>query len=59
VAEVLEGLAVEDSLRGLESARRAGIDCAVVRHPFTASQRFDAAWRFLDSVRDLPRVLRE
>lgn len=54
-----EALAVEDSVRGLESARRAGLECAVIRHPFTAGQRFDGAWRVLDSVRDLPGLLAE
>lgn len=54
-----EALAVEDSLRGLESARRAGIDCVVVRSTFTAGQHFDGAWRILDSVRELPGLLEE
>jgi HAD superfamily hydrolase (TIGR01509 family) len=52
-----EALALEDSARGLEAARRAGLDCLVIRSPFTASQDFGAAWRVVDSVREVPALL--
>ena len=53
-----EALALEDSARGLEAARRAGLDCLVIRSPFTASQDFGAAWRVVDSIREVPALLR-
>jgi beta-phosphoglucomutase-like phosphatase (HAD superfamily) len=47
--EAAQALVIEDSERGLRSAVAAGIDCAVVDHPFTASQHFDRArYRFPD-----------
>jgi HAD superfamily hydrolase (TIGR01509 family) len=52
-----EALALEDSVRGLKSACRAGLDCVVVRSPFTASQDFAVAWRVVDSIREVPSLL--
>jgi HAD superfamily hydrolase (TIGR01509 family) len=52
-----EALALEDSARGLEAASRAGLDCLVIRSPFTASQDFGAAWRVVDSIREVPALL--
>jgi len=52
-----EALALEDSVRGLKSACRAGLDCLVVRSPFTASQDFAMAWRVVDSIRQVPALL--
>lgn len=52
-----EAIALEDSARGLEAARRAGLDCLVIRSPFTASQDFGAAWRVVDSIREVPALL--
>ena len=52
-----EALALEDSVRGLKSARAAGLDCVVVRSPFTASQDFAMAWRVVDSIRQVPSLL--
>jgi beta-phosphoglucomutase-like phosphatase (HAD superfamily) len=47
--EPVQALVIEDSERGLRSAVAAGIDCAAVSHPFTASQNFDQArYRFSD-----------
>lgn len=56
-AQPEEAVAIEDSSRGLSSARAAGLDCVVLRNRFTATQDFTSAWRILDSVKDLPRVL--
>ena len=56
-AQRTEALALEDSARGLEAARRAGLDCVVIRSPFTASQDFGAAWRVVDSIREVPALL--
>jgi HAD superfamily hydrolase (TIGR01509 family) len=52
-----EALALEDSVRGLKSACRAGLECLVVRSPFTASQDFAMAWRVVDSIRQVPALL--
>lgn len=52
-----EAIAIEDSARGLKSARAAGIDCIIVRHPFTASQDFSGATAIVDSIRDVPMAL--
>ena len=52
-----EAVAVEDSARGLKSAISAGLDCIVIRHPFTAAQNFSGARLMVDSIRDLPGVL--
>jgi HAD superfamily hydrolase (TIGR01509 family) len=52
-----DALALEDSARGLEAANRAGLDCLVIRSSFTASQDFGAAWRVVDSIREVPAVL--
>lgn len=42
-----QALVIEDSERGLRSAVAAGIDCAVIGHPFTAAQNFaKARYRF-------------
>lgn len=47
--EPSQALVIEDSERGLRSAVAAGIDCAVIYHPFTAGQRFaKAKYRFAD-----------
>jgi HAD superfamily hydrolase (TIGR01509 family) len=50
-------VAVEDSARGLRSTLEAGLDCIVVRSPFTASQDFSGAWRVVDSIRQVPEIL--
>ena len=52
-----DALAIEDSARGLSSAVSAGLECAIIRNDFTATQDFTGAWRVLDSVRDLPSAL--
>lgn len=52
-----EALVLEDSARGLASARAAGIRCLIVQNPFTASQNFGEAWRVVDSIRDVPPML--
>ena len=31
--------------------------CLVIRSPFTASQDFGAAWRVVDSIREVPALL--
>ena len=46
-------LAVEDSQRGLRAAVAAGLDCAVVHHPFTASQDFSLATYRVASLAEL------
>ena len=56
-AATSDALALEDSVRGLASARAAGLDCLVIRSAFTASQDFSAAWRVVDSVLQVPELL--
>jgi HAD superfamily hydrolase (TIGR01509 family) len=56
-AQPEHAVVIEDSARGLKAARAAGIDCIVIRHPFTAAQDFTGAWRMVDSIREVPRVL--
>jgi HAD superfamily hydrolase (TIGR01509 family) len=50
-------VAIEDSARGLHSTLAAGLDCIVVRSPFTASQDFSGAWRVVDSILQVPGIL--
>jgi len=45
-------VAIEDSPRGLASARAAGVRCVVVRSDFIGSGGFDGAERVLDQVAD-------
>jgi HAD superfamily hydrolase (TIGR01509 family) len=56
-AESARAFAVEDSARGLRSALAAGVPCIVIRSAFTASEDFSGAFRVIDSIRDVPRVL--
>lgn len=50
---------VEDSERGLDAAKAAGIRCIVVPHNLTQGSNFSGAYRVLDSIREVvPAVLR-
>ena len=48
-----DALAIEDSQRGLRAAVAAGLDCAVVHHPFTATQDFSLATYRVASLSEL------
>ena len=48
-----ECLVVEDSPRGLQAARAAGIECIVVRSHLTRKHAFDGAYRIVDSMDEL------
>lgn len=48
---------VEDSPRGLASARAAGIRCLVLRNPMTRHHRFDGAHAVADSVAELHALI--
>lgn len=48
---------IEDSERGLASARAAGLRCVIVPSRLTRGQPFDGAWRVLDDVRDVPPLI--
>jgi HAD superfamily hydrolase (TIGR01509 family) len=50
-------LAIEDTPRGLQAARRAGIDCVVIPTPLTRHADFSAATHVLGSVSQLPALL--
>ena len=52
-----EALVVEDSERGLRSAVAAGIDCAVVYHPFTEPQDFSQATYRIDTLAELEQLV--
>jgi HAD superfamily hydrolase (TIGR01509 family) len=56
-AEPSEVIAIEDSSRGLRSARAAGIECIVIRNSFTSSMDFSGALQILDSVTELPKTV--
>ena len=53
-----ECLIIEDSQRGLTSAINAGIECAVVANEFTKTHDFSKASYKIDSIKDLPALLR-
>ncbi|RXJ96010.1 HAD family hydrolase [Arcobacter sp. AHV-9/2010] len=52
-----EAIVVEDSQRGLESSKRANIDCIVVKNEFTQKQDFSKADYFIDSIEELKKLL--
>lgn len=52
-----ETIIVEDSERGLISANKAEIDCAIVYNKFTQSQNFSTAQYRIDSLKDLIKLL--
>lgn len=54
-----QALVIEDSERGLRSAVAAGIECVVVANEFVTGQDFSAAAYFIDSLVELPDLLRE
>ncbi len=53
-----EAVVIEDSERGLRSAVAAGIDCVVVANDFVRGQNLEAATHQIDSLSDLPALLR-
>ncbi|ASW57952.1 HAD family phosphatase [Plantactinospora sp. KBS50] len=53
-----ETLVVEDSLRGLNSAVAAGIDCVIVHNEFTRSHDFSAASHRIDTLIELTEIIR-
>lgn len=50
-------VAIEDSARGLESAKGAGIRCIVVPTPLTRGSDFTGAHRVLEGVGEIPTVV--
>jgi HAD superfamily hydrolase (TIGR01509 family) len=58
-AEPEDCIIVEDSPRGLKSAVAAGIDCIIVKNHFTSQQDFTGAHLVLDSIGELPNILRK
>jgi len=50
-------IAIEDSARGLESARAAGVSCIVVPTALTKRSNFDGAERVLENIGELLTVL--
>jgi beta-phosphoglucomutase-like phosphatase (HAD superfamily) len=52
-----ETLVVEDSLRGLNSAVAAGIDCAIVYNEFSKAQDFSQASYHIDTLAGLKDIV--
>jgi len=52
-----ECLVVEDSPRGLQAARAAGIRCIVLRHPLMQEFSFDGAYRVVDTPAQLQETI--
>jgi HAD superfamily hydrolase (TIGR01509 family) len=57
-AQPEEALVIEDSARGLAAARAAGLECVIVRNSFTAADDFTGACHIINSIRELPSILR-
>ena len=53
-----ETIIIEDSERGLLSAYRANIDCVIIHNEFTATQDFSKATYRIDTLSQLPRLLK-
>ncbi|MHB8910926.1 MAG: HAD family hydrolase [Syntrophales bacterium] len=53
-----ECVVVEDSPRGLASARAAGIRCLVVPNDLTRGYPFAGSWRILSTSREVPAEIR-
>lgn len=56
-AQKKEALVIEDSQRGLTSAYRAQIECAIVKNHFTQTHDFSNATYFIDSLEELINLL--
>ena len=56
-AQKEEALVIEDSQRGLTSAYRAQIECAIVKNHFTQTHDFSNATYFIDSLEELINLL--
>ena len=54
-----ETIIVEDSQRGLRSAVSAGIECVIVYNEFTKSHDFTQATHCIDSLSELPSILKK
>jgi HAD superfamily hydrolase (TIGR01509 family) len=51
-------LVIEDSERGLRSAKGAGLNCWVIPTPLTRESRFQEADRILNDITEIPELLR-
>ncbi len=56
-AKDYEAIVIEDSQRGLESAKNANIDCIVIKNEFTSKQDFKKADYFINSFEELKTLL--
>jgi HAD superfamily hydrolase (TIGR01509 family) len=52
-----ECLVVEDSERGLLSASSAGMKCAAIPRGLSKLARFEGAYRILEDIKELPKLL--
>jgi len=46
-------LAIEDTMRGLESAKAAGISCVIVTHAYNTQQHFPGAFKVIKKITEL------
>ncbi len=53
-----ECIIIEDSQRGLNSALNAGIECIIVDNEFTRTHDFSKASYKIESIKDLPALLK-
>ena len=56
-AKDYEAIVVEDSQRGLESAKNANIECIVVKNEFTQTQDFKKADFYIDTLSEIEKIL--
>lgn len=56
-ARACEAFVIEDSQRGLSSAKGANIECIIVKNEFTKTQDFTKADFFINSFNELEKIL--
>lgn len=52
-----EGIAIEDSRRGLIAAKKAGLDCIIIQNEITMSSDFSEAGLILENISQLALIL--
>jgi HAD superfamily hydrolase (TIGR01509 family) len=57
MVDSLEGIAIEDSRRGLISAKAAGLQCIIVWNELTRTSDFSEADYILSNIRNLTQIL--
>ncbi|MBN1781714.1 HAD family phosphatase [bacterium] len=52
-----ECVVIEDTKRGLEASRAAGIPCIIIPNSYTRHQGFSGAWHVISDIRKLPSLI--